>query len=929
MTRNTALHNLPAEPNDFIGRERDVAELRQLLSATRAVTLCGPGGIGKTRLALRVAAALTDGCPDGVWFAGLGELTPEARVAVDPAAAPGIAAVFAAEANGHASGPMSGSDPVIRRVTATLGITDEPGRPLADTLAGALRGRNMLLVLDNCEHLVDACARFCQTLLADCPHVRILATSREPLRVRGENVWRVPPLATPASIGSWSLPGGPVSPNGAESLYRNEAVRLFAARAASARPSFTLADDNAAAVGELCRALDGVPLAIELAAARTRVLSVEEITRRLRDRFRLLSAGDRTAPVRQRTLRATIDWSHELLSAPERMLFRRLSVFAGQWTLDQAERVCADDAHHRVSQVVSGDVSGGVLQDAPGDALAPDDALAPADVLAADDVLDVLTALVDKSLVVVGPEVEGETRFRMLESIRAYASGRLMDAGEAAELGRCHRDVVLAAAEDDAAVALAERPDSWARRVGLFRRYDTELDNVRAALAWSLERGEIEAGLRLCTALRAYCIPRGYFAECEHWTDRFLAHGPDGVRPVVWGAALVGRAQLAVGRRDFDQAARCAAEGLAPCRVAGDTVMTAAALDLLGQTDLRSGRFDEAAARFDEAIAIAHAGGDRWNEGLALISRGALLALQSRLREAQQAYETGLRLMREVDQLWGADRALIGLGQLAQLRGDGAAARAYYEEALPGLRMIDAGPEIARCLSGIGRVALDQGDTEGARQALTDSLTRSRAHGMRLGVARSLEAFAELMALEGELSTAVRLGGAAAALREAIGQAPIAGARQERMLTPIRRKLGDHVIAQLWGEGRDLTSEAAVALALAPSGTRAAPAVPPQRPAADDHASCSAVPGSAPPPRTPAITVSATTSPVTPPSTLTPREQEIAALIARGLSNKGIADELVISSATVARHVTNILTKLGFASRAQVAAWWVNREGGL
>jgi predicted ATPase/DNA-binding CsgD family transcriptional regulator len=881
MTPNTALHNLPAEPNDFIGRERDVAELRQLLAATRAVSLCGPGGIGKTRLALRVAASLVDDCPDGVWFAGLGELPAE----VTPEVMPGDA------------------DPVTRRVTAILGIADEPGRPPDDTLADALRTRDMLLVLDNCEHLIDVCARFCRRLLASCPRVRILATSREPLRVPGENVWRVPPLATPGGRD--------------EALYRNEAVRLFAARAAAARPSFSLTEGNAAAIGDLCRALDGVPLAIELAAARTRVLSVEEITRRLRDRFRLLSAGDRTAPPRQRTLRGTIDWSHELLSEPERALFRRLSVFAG-WTLDQAEQVCAD-------------------------------AEMESDPVQAEDVLDLLTALVDKSLVVVDAEIEGKTRFRLLDSIRAYAAGRLAVAGEAGELRRRHRDVVLEAAEYNAEIALAERAAPWAVRVGLFRRYDEELDNVRAALAWSLERGDVEEGLRLSTALRSYCLPRGYFAECEDWLDRFLAGGaaevgagprqgvgvntggglegqgggkgtgggPEGqgggkgtASPRVRGAALVGRAQLAIGRRDFDGAARFAADGLGPCRAAGDDVMVAAALDVLGQAELRAGRFGEAAGRFGEAIAVARRGGDQWNEGLALISRGAMLAAQNRLRDAQHAYESGLRLMRHLDQRWGSARALIGLGQLARLRGDPTAARAYYEEALPSLRAIDAGPEIARCLSGLGRVALDQGDTGRARQALTESLNRSHASGLRLGVARGLEAFAELVALEGQPADAVRLGGAAAALRDAIGHASLAGVRLERLLDPIRRKLGDQLVAQLWGEGRDMTPETAVARALRTLTTGSVPA---QRPPVDDQ-------------EVPRSTVSA--SPVTPPSTLTPREREIAALIARGLSNKGIADELVISPATVARHVTNILTKLGFNSRAQIAAWAVERGHG-
>jgi predicted ATPase/DNA-binding CsgD family transcriptional regulator len=904
MTANTISHNLPAEPNDFIGRERDVAELPLLLDATRAVTLCGPGGIGKTRLALRVAAALADGCPDGVWFAGLGELAPESS-----------------RAGGPVAGLVSGSDPVVRRVAAALGITDEPGRPLADTLTSALRGRNMLLVLDNCEHLIDACAQFCQTLLADCPQVRILATSREPLRVRGENVWRVPPLTTPtptpAPIPTSTAapgPGAQPSPNGVDALYRNEAVRLFVVRASSARPSFALGADNAPAVGELCRALDGVPLAIELAAARTRVLSVEEITRRLRDRFRLLSAGDRTAPARQRTLRGTIDWSHDLLSGPERVLFRRLSVFAGQWTLDQAERVCADTDSVGPPSGESGGAPGGESGGESGDGVA------------AEDVLDHLTALVDKSLVVVGPEVEGETRFRMLESIRAYAAGRLADAGEAEDVRRRHRDGVLEDAEYNAAIALAERPAPWAVRVGLFRRYDTELDNVLAALAWSLEHGEIEAGLRLSTALRTYCLPRGYFAECEDWMDRFLAHGPENVPPSVWGAALVGRAQVAVGRRDFDGAARWAADGLAVCRAAGDTLMVAAALDLLGQVAMRAARFDEAAGHIDEAIDVAHAGGDQWNEAHAQISRGTLLALRGKLRDAQRALERGLSLMRAVDQGWGISRALIGLGQLAQLRGDRVSARAYYEEALQSLRAIDAGPEIARCLSGLGRIALDQGDTGRARQALTESLTRGHAAGLRLGVGRSLEAFAELIAMEGEPRQAVRVAGAAAALRETIGQAPIAGARQERLLAPIRKKLGEHVVAQLWGEGRNTTPEAAVAMALA--GPRAA-TVPPQRATADDRADLWDEPAASAAPVAPAVPTSATAgpvTPVTPPSTLTPREREIAALIARGLSNKGIAEELVISPATVARHVTNILTKLGFTSRAQIAAWAVNQR---
>jgi predicted ATPase/DNA-binding CsgD family transcriptional regulator len=807
--------NLPAEPNDFVGRERDVDELAQLLHAARLVTLCGPGGIGKTRLALRVAGTM----PEPVWFIELADVLAGGGVLQ-----------------------------AARLIARTLGLLEEPGHDVTDTLVDSLHGRAGLLVLDNCEHLVEDIALLAQRILLGCPRLSLLATSREPLRIPGENVWWVPPLAVPTG----------------DTDRDAEAVRLFAVRASATRSDFAVTEDNAAAVAELCRALDGVPLALELAAARIRVLSIEQITARLTNRFGLLNAGDRTAAPRQQTLRAAIDWSHDLLSVPERTLLRRLSVFAG-FTIEYAERVCGDGS------------------------------------LPADDILDLLTALIDKSLVVVDCEKRGRSRFRLLDSIRQYAAERLAEAGETELVRLRHRDWVLEKTEWESAGVFAQRESTWIQLVEIMAEYETEIDNIRNALVWSLERGDVEAGLRLCTAMRMYGVAVGEFAEWAGWTDRFLARADEAPAGVT-GAALVTRAYLAVEMRDFTMMQRCTERGVELCRAAGDTSMLAAGLDLLAQHDVQRGRFDSAASRLDEAMALTVASGDRWNEALTYYVKGSWFAMQNRGREARKVYEQGIACMRAIDHRWGAARGLILLGLLAQSRGDLHAAREHFTEALGPLRDVDARPEIARSLGGIGRMAAALGDLPAAREALTESLTISRSLGIRVGVARGLDAFAELHAIEGDGKRAVRLAGAAAALRESIGQPPTNGARLEKMLEPIRKQFSETIVAQLWGRGRELGMDAAIELAL--------------RPPAD--------PGTVPAPRVPRHDVGGHAMPVTPPSTLTTREREIALLIARGLSNKGIADELVISPATVARHVTNILTKLGFASRAQVAVWAVD-----
>jgi predicted ATPase/DNA-binding CsgD family transcriptional regulator len=817
-----ARSNLCQEPNRFVGRERELAELRRFVHSGRATTLCGAGGIGKTRLALRVVAGLSGEFPDGVWFIELGDLRqPEL---------------------------------VVSRVASVVGVDEEPGRPLVDTLAEAIRPRVLLLALDNCEHLIEACASLCHRLLASSPGLRVVATSREPLRVAAESVWLVPPLSLPP-------PAGDVGP---EAAGRCDAIELFAERAAAAMPGFSLAPANIAAAAAICRALDGIPLAIELAAAWVRVLSVEQIAARLTDRFRLLTTGDRTAPPRQRTLRAAIDWSHDLLTGRERALLRRLSVFSG-WSLDMAEQVCADDA------------------------------------VPAGEILDLTASLIGKSLVEVEPEALGQTRYRMLDTIREYASARLDAAAETEVMRRRFRDYTLRAAEDEMAIGMALVTAPWSARVDVFRRYDVDAGNVREVLRGCLADGDAEAGLRICTAVRPCWIVRGTFAEGADWLDALLALDAPGVPAAVRGAALIGRAQLALAAEP-ERAEEYATAGLELCQAAHDCYWTVGALNLLAETALHAGRADQAAARADQALSLARAAGDAWHEGYALGTRAAAAAHLGSLREARELGEAALAAMQGIDQQWGCARTRLGLGDLARLRGDHGEARRRYQEALPVLREIGARPEIARCLAGLGRIAMDQGELRVARDQLAQSLLLSHEAGSRIGVARGLRAFAALAVREGRPDLAVQLAATAAAagaaaglppLGAAAGLPPLAGTVTQRYRDSAVG-LSDAEAARLWAVGCGLSRNAAVRLALdadSPDGAGAAAA--PAEPAAADQ-----LPGS-----------------------LTPRELEVVVLIAAGRSNKEIAAELFISRATAARHVANIFAKLGYSSRSQVAAW--------
>jgi DNA-binding CsgD family transcriptional regulator len=513
----------------------------------------------------------------------------------------------------------------------------------------------------------------------------------------------------------------------------------------------------------------------------------------------------------------------------------------------------------------------------------------------AGDMLDSLAALVDKSLVVREPEALGQARYRLLDTIREYAAEKLAAAGETATVARRLRDYVLTVAERNFAVGMALVPAPWQDRVEVFRRYDVDASNVWLVLSQCLADGDVAAGLRICTAIRPCMLVRGEFALGCEWLDAFLGREEAAdVDPIIRGTALIGRAQLTVSN-DPAAAEPLARAGLELCRTAGDDFWTAVGLNLLSEIYVHTGRPDEAEELCLQASSMAEAAGDRWNEGWALSVRAVVAGMRGSIREAADLANASLKIMRDIDQRWGVARVQLGLGDLARLRGDLADALHCYTEALGYLREIDSRPEIARCLSGLGRVAIDLGATGPAREYLTESLRLSRNIGTHIGVARGLESFAALAVWEDEPERAVLLAAAAMALRETSGLPPLPGARAERYLAPARRRLGDHVVARLWARGLALSAEAAIDMALTPSKS----AVP--KPAADA-----------------AVTA--------PPSSLTTRELEIARLVAAGQTNKAIAAELVISPATVARHIANIMAKLGFRSRAQIAAWVADRK---
>jgi predicted ATPase/DNA-binding SARP family transcriptional activator/Tfp pilus assembly protein PilF len=692
-------HNLPLQLTRFIGRGPQVAEVRQILTpsgftdAPRLVTLVGAGGCGKTRLALEAAAGLIDASADGVWLIELAALSDPARVS--------------------------------QSVAATLGIREEPGRPPIAVLRDALRPRSMLLVLDNCEHLLAACAELVEVLLRACPNVRVLATSRQGLGITGEQTYPVPPLSVPDPD---RLP--PV-----ERLLQYEAVQLFVDRAGLSQPTFRLTEANAPWVAQVCHRLDGIPLAIELAAARVKALPVEQIAERLDDRFRLLTAGSPTALPRHQTLRALIDWSYDLLSEPERVLLARLSVFAGGWTLEAAEAVCSGEG------------------------------------IEARDALDGLSSLVEKSLVQY-EERDAQARYRLLETVREYGRIRLAACGEEAAVRGDHLLFFARWTEAAAEHLTGAQEGAW------MDRFETEHDNLRAALAWAREIGAapggsqaVELGLRLVIGMANFWYNRGYLAEGREQLAGVLA--------------LAGTAPEALRARAIDAAARIA----------------------------RSHR-DYLAARAlsEEALAIYRNLEDQHGIAVVVTELATIAALQGDIASARQLFAESLSLSRAVGDAKVTGVALNDLGLLEVFEGNYAEASALLKECLAINRTLRYPFGISRALNNLGIVALGEGHADEAHRLFSESLRMKRNAGRWAGIPWTLAGLAGVAAAQGQRERAARLFGAAAAGREPIGN-DLPPDFAERVAA-LRPAMGEQAFAAAWAAGSSMSLQQAVEYAL-------------------------------------------------------------------------------------------------------------------
>lgn len=614
-TLDTLPNNLPRQLTSFVGRERDIAEIKRLLSTTCLLTLTGAGGSGKTRLALQVAADVLDQYPDGIWLV---EFTPVS----DPALVP-------------------------QTVAAVLRVPEQPNRALSDTLVDYVQSRCMLVILDNCEHLREACARLAGTLLRKCPRLRILATSREPLGVTGETLRRVPPLALPDTQHLESP----------DQLMQYGSIRLFIERAASNMPEFRLTSANARAVAEICRRLDGIALAIELAAARVRTLSAAQIAARLDDRFRLLTATSATVLPHHRTLRAAIDWSHQLLAETERTVLRRLSVFIGGCTLEAAEGVCAGNGAAR------------------------------------EEVFDLIAQLVDKSLVIAETHAR-EARYQMLETVRQYAHDKLEESGDARAVRARHADWYLALAEHAEAGLVGQEQKAWLDRL------ETEHGNLRAALEWYNRTPEgADSGLRLAASLRLFWERRNYFTEGGAWLERMIAI--EGTPPRLRANALNGAGILAYRQGDYVRVSAVCGEALALCEQHGDARGSATALHFLAHVMQSQGDYDRAAEMMERSIALYQTAADMLGVANSVDCLGEVARSKGDYEQANTCHQRALALYTDAGEVRGAVHALHNLGYVRLHQGRPEEASALFRESLIRAQELGGARDVILAVAGL------------------------------------------------------------------------------------------------------------------------------------------------------------------------------------------------------------------------------------
>ncbi len=724
-------NNIPQEVTRFVGRASAIADVAARLGADRIVTLTGAGGMGKTRLAGRVAARVLEGFHDGVWVVELAALVDASRV--DQA------------------------------VASTLGIHEEPGRSIAETLCRFVGHKTLLLVLDNCEHVVEAAAALVDALVRACPNLRVLATSREPLDIAGETVWQLPPLSLPA-------PGAatPVS-----KLTEFEAIGLFVDRAKMSKSSFALTEHVAPLAVELCRRLDGIPLAIELAAARVKALSVGQILAKLSEGFRVLSGGGRTSLPRHQTLRATIDWSYDLLSDEERLLLVRLSVFAGGWTLEAAEGICSGDG------------------------------------VDAQSVFDLLAHLVDKSL--IGAEERGlDMRYVLPETIRQYSVRKLVAAGDADRMFAAHRAWFLEYAEDAFGDFGGPDHERWRARM------DADHDNFLAALEWG-QRTAVEpvVNLRFCVALGAYWDMYGYWTRGREWLERALAAGDAAPGPLR-ARALFRAGVLAHRQCDLPRAQATLEECLPLMRETGNTRAVAETLSQLGLIANSLCDPIRASALLLEALDLHRASSDPIFVAGALHELGVVARYAGDCERARLWSRESLAIFREIGFTQGIAFALCELARVARHQSDGAAARRAVEEALRvshegGFKLL-----VALATHLLASITFDEGDHERARHLYEEAITIARELGATDEVAQILEGFAKIHAARGDARRALALWGAATGLRDAARDrlAPLDQAEIEGHLASSRAELGAEAESSAVVYGRSLSLDHAVSLAL-------------------------------------------------------------------------------------------------------------------
>jgi predicted ATPase/class 3 adenylate cyclase/DNA-binding CsgD family transcriptional regulator len=901
---DAVVNNLPIQLTSFVGREVELAELGRAFEAARLVTLTGAGGCGKTRLALHAVAEVAQRHPDGVWWVELA--------------------------------PVSADEGVPYAVARTFGLVEEEGRPVIDTLSEQLAGFEALVILDNCEHVLEPCVRLVEALLRAAPALRVVVTSREPLGVPGELTWRVPSLDDEAG------------------------VRLFVERAALVRPGFTAKGDDAEAVGQICRRLDGLPLAIELAAARVRMMPPAGIAAALDDRFRLLTGGGRTVLPRQQTLETSVAWSHDLLDDAERALLRRLSVFAGGFTLDAAESVCADEIVDRYA------------------------------------VLDVLSRLVDKSLVQADVD-QAQGRYGLLETIRFFARGHLVGAGESDVTQERHRDFFLALAEcAESELALADGP-AWLDRL------EREWDNLQAAADWCEATGAYEPFLRLVTALTLFYELHSHLQVGGRRFAQALARdeGPSPLRArALWGAAHValyggdlaamgryaahalemaeevgdewamGRAlntnglvaawlrpepeqgrvllsrSIALGQKLGDHWVVAAGwklmtvawmlqddyQGLAPAltelrRVAehlghpypiawyhttvgwagmhrgefataeraletaldydseiGGASTAGIAMALLGEIESLTGRYDAAEARLGPFLKRTAATGDYLGAPFGVPALGRLLVGRGAPADARNMVEPFVEFLRPLGFAYHVSQGLWVLGTARLATGDLEAAEAALLEAKELATAISNPWLAAHANHQLGELARRRDDPSVAEDLQHEALALRARAGLRPGVAESLECLAALATAQESFSEAALLFGAACALRAEIGLArwPADQAGYNTDVARARDALGEHAFDAAWAEGEALTVDEVVAFASRARGER-------KRPASGW-------------------------------ASLTPSELEVVKLVAKGLTNPEVGERLFIGRGTVKTHLAHVFAKLGISTRSELAA---------